>query len=136
MPAITGLIYLGLSVRDARRSASWYVELLDLETVREYVRPDGYVGEVLLRDPRSGLELGLIAHRDNSGEPFSEFRSGLDHGEFGVATRADLEAWVARLDDLQIPHSGIKDRSSAAMVTFRDPDNIQLEFYWRKNGVW
>ena len=85
MPAISGLIYLGLSVRDARRSAAWYRELFGMDTVREQLDEAGR-GEVLLREPTSGLLIGLLAHPGpgNEGEPFSEFRTGLDHAELGV----------------------------------------------------
>ncbi|MGI8763961.1 MAG: hypothetical protein ACR2LO_08140 [Ilumatobacteraceae bacterium] len=36
-------------------------------------------------------------------------------------------------DELGIPHSDVKelDYTPNAMLTFRDPDNIQLEFVWR-----
>jgi catechol 2,3-dioxygenase-like lactoylglutathione lyase family enzyme len=129
VPAITGLAYLGLSVRDARRSAGWYRELLGLETVREQLDEAGQ-GAVLLREPASGMLIGLVAHPGNDGEPFSEFRTGLDHAEFGVPSREALQAWVARLDELGVAHSGIKQAALGAMVTFRDPDNIQLELYW------
>jgi glyoxylase I family protein len=129
MPAMTGLVYLGLSVRDARRSASWYRDLFGLETVRERVDRVGR-GEVLLREPTSGLLIGLIAHPSNDGEPFSEFRTGLDHVELGVPSRDALEAWVERLDGLGVPHSGTKEAALGAMITLRDPDNIQLELYW------
>jgi glyoxylase I family protein len=32
-----------------------------------------------------------------------------------------------------VEHSGVKefDYTPNAMLTFRDPDNIQLEFFWR-----
>lgn len=129
VPAITGWVYLGLSVRDARRSAAWYRELLGLEALRERLDQAGR-GEVLLREPTSGVLIGLVAHPDNDGEPFSEFRTGLDHAELGVPSREALEAWVERLDELGVAHSGIKQAALGAMVTFRDPDNIQLELYW------
>ena len=63
---------------------------------------------------------------------FSEFRAGLDHLEFLVPQRSDLDTWASRLDDLGIGHSGVKQPSYTenAMLTFRDPDNIQLEFFW------
>jgi hypothetical protein len=50
-----------------------------------------------------------------------------------TARRDDLEEWAARLDELGIPHSGVKQPTYTqnAMLTFRDPDNIQLEFFWR-----
>ena len=130
MTKITGIGFLGLSVTQARRSADWYRQLLDLDEVRETVEDDGHVVEVLLRSAETGMQLGLIAHRGNPGDPFSEFHTGLDHVEFALERRRDLDGCVAHLERLGIEHSGIKDLGSAAMVTFRDPDNIQLEFYW------
>ena len=76
--------------------------------------------------------LGLLTHRTNQGDAFSEYRTGLDHLEFGVASRQELEAWKARLDDLGIKHSPIKERPTSLILTFRDPDNIQLEFFYTK----
>jgi len=35
---------------------------------------------VLLREATSGLVIGLSAHPGSDGEPFSEFRTGLDLG--------------------------------------------------------
>jgi catechol 2,3-dioxygenase-like lactoylglutathione lyase family enzyme len=131
MPDITGLYFVGLSVRDVGRSTAWYTEVLGLTTVQEAVDADRRHGGVVLRHPPSGLLIGLFAHRSNPGEPFSELRTGLDHLEFGVANRAELEAWAARLDALGVDRSPIKERPSACILTFRDPDNIQLEFYVR-----
>jgi catechol 2,3-dioxygenase-like lactoylglutathione lyase family enzyme len=67
--------------------------------------------------------------------PFSEFRTGLDHLEFFVPRRADLDQWAKHLDTLGAVHSGIKEPpyTANAMITFRDPDNIQLELFWRAN---
>lgn len=132
MPDITGLYYVGLSVRDIRRSMAWYVELLGLSIVLERIADDGRAGEVLLRHPGTGMLLGLLTHRAHQGDAFSEYRTGLDHLEFGVASRQELEAWKARLDDLGIAHSPIKERSTSLILTFRDPDNIQLEFFYLK----
>jgi glyoxylase I family protein len=79
------------------------------------------------------LVLCLVGHAKSTGEPFTEFRTGLDHLEFLVASRVDLDQWAERLDELGVPHSGVKnlDYTANAMLTFRDPDNIQLEFFWR-----
>jgi glyoxylase I family protein len=65
------------------------------------------------------------------GDAFSEFRIGLDHLEFFVPTRADLDDWASRLDSLDIEHSGVQTPSESmnAMLSFRDPDNIQLEVF-------
>ncbi len=130
MPDITGQV-VTLTVSDADRSAAWYCNLLGAEEASRYVQPDGHVELVCLAQPRSGVVLCLAAHGGDPGT-FSEFRAGLDHLEFLVAERSDLDAWAMRLDELGIRHSGVKQPgyTANAMLTFRDPDNIQLEFFW------
>jgi len=119
-------------VTDRDRSAIWYRQLLDMTVRRENVSPDGSVRDVCLVEPNTGLEICLVEYASGSREPFDEFRPGLDHLEFLVANRSDLDDWAARLDALGIPHSGVKEPSYTqnAMITFRDPDNVQLEFFW------
>jgi catechol 2,3-dioxygenase-like lactoylglutathione lyase family enzyme len=131
MPDITGQVVI-LTVTDAGRSAAWYCDLLGAEETGRYVRPDGHVALVSITEPGSGMELCLACHGADAGS-FSEFRAGLDHLEFLVPQRSDLDTWASRLDDLGIRHSGVKQPSHTAnaMLTFRDPDNIQLEFFWR-----
>ena len=121
-------MYLGLSVRDVRESAAWYRDLFGLEVEREKFRgPNDGLGwdEILLRDVDSGLLIGLLQHSQNDGEPFNEFRAGLDHVEFEVATMAELNDWRDRLDARGIAWSGARPH----LLTFRDPDNIQLELF-------
>jgi glyoxylase I family protein len=131
MPRIAGQVVI-LTVSDADQSAAWYCALLGMEETSRYAELDGHVALIHLVERRSGMELCLMDHRSGPGA-FDEFRIGLDHLEFLVPDRADLDAWVRRLDELGIDHSGVKAPSytSNAMVTFRDPDNIQLEFFWR-----
>ena len=133
MPSITGQIEVNLTVSDPRRSAAWYSDLFGMDTRYEFEGSDGYLTYVSLVEPLSGLILCLVGHKSNDGEPFSESRNGLDHLEFLVRDRRQLVQWLDRLDQLGIPHSGIKQPSHTpnAMLTFRDPDNIQLEFFWR-----
>lgn len=129
-PKLTGRIWVGLSVRDLPTSIDWYTRVLGFEKRSEASGWD--VGAAaILDDPDSSISIGLVAHHANAGDEFAEARTGLDHLEFDVPTRAALEAWMIRLDELGIPHSGLKERPSGnCMVTFRDPDNIQLEFYF------
>ena len=128
---ITGQLIVILTVTDLRRSAEWYRELFGARE-HVYVNADGVLAQVTLGEPASGLQLCLVSHREGPDEPFSELRPGLDHLEFLVPERADLDRWSERLDCLGIGHSGVKVPSytANAMLTFRDPDNIQLEFFW------
>jgi catechol-2,3-dioxygenase len=65
----------------------------------------------------------------DSTEPFNERRPGLDHLAFGCANRDELEAWEIRLNELGIPNGGIVDTPYYSALSFRDPDNIALEFF-------
>ncbi len=123
------VLYVGLSVRDARRSAEWYRRLFSMETVHENFAQAKWASdwdEVLLQHPDSGFQIGLIRHPGNRGGDFSEFQTGLDHLEFEVTSAEELAEWQHRLEALGIAHSGIKGH----ILTFRDPDNIQLDFFW------
>jgi glyoxylase I family protein len=131
--SITGYLSPTLTVTSLERSVSWYKQLLDLTTRREYEPDDKRQRDACLLETRTGLEICLVEYSGGPQEPFNEFTPGLDHLEFLVAERTDLDVWVERLDSLGIAHSGVKEPpyTRNAMITFRDPDNIQLEFFWR-----
>ncbi len=99
----------------------------------DYLPAGGHMRYICLVEPGSEFVLCLVGHASNPGEPFNEVRTGLDHLEFLVARHEELQEWADRLDQLGIAHSGVKSLSYTdnAMLTFRDPDNIQLEFFWR-----
>ena len=134
-PGITGIHHFSVTVRDIEASVAWYQRVFRADRVPmkfpHYEREDtGY--SVLLVEPRSGLAIGLHTNTGNDGEQFDEACTGLDHVGFNVASREDLEAWTARLDELGIDHSGIRTGDEPfpfATVVFRDPDNIQLELF-------
>jgi catechol 2,3-dioxygenase-like lactoylglutathione lyase family enzyme len=133
VPSLSGRLEVNLTVCDPAISAAWYSELLGLEVLYDYSAEDGRLHYVALIEPETRLVLCFVGHEGNSGEPFSEFHTGLDHLEFLVDHREDLDEWAERLHRLGIPHSGVKmlEYTQNAMLTFRDPDNIQLEFFWR-----
>lgn len=133
MPSITGRVEVNLTVRDPARSAAWYAELLGMRQLYEFVSPDDGMHYISLVEPDSELVLCLVGHAANPGGPFREVVTGLDHLEFLVDSREELSEWAQRLDALGIAHSGVKEppHTRNAMLTFRDPDEIQLEFFWR-----
>ena len=56
----------------------------------------------------------------------------MDNVALGVASREDLEAWTAWLDELGIEHSGIRTGDEPypfATCGVPRPDNIQLELF-------
>ena len=129
---ITGIHHLGLTVRDVDASAAWYEEVLGFRRVGEFRAPGGARRKVFLRHDGWQARLGLTQHRHGSQDAFDETRAGLDHLAFAVADHEELEAWAARLADAAVVHSPIAAANSvpgAAVLVFRDPDNIQLELF-------
>jgi glyoxylase I family protein len=128
MPSITGIHHLSVTVTDIERSVAWYKELLGLEQLMEEKHPDGGGYAVVLGKPDWSMCIGVHTHDANESERFHEARTGLDHVGFLVSSRAELDAWEARLAELSVEHSPITDADGYAVLVFRDPDNIQLEF--------
>ena len=73
--------------------------------------------------------VGLHQFPDGHSEAFDELRVGLDHLSFACTDRAELERWEARLDDLHVAYGGIVEAGYGSGLSFRDPDNIALEFF-------
>jgi glyoxylase I family protein len=132
-PGLTRIHHFSPTVSDLDASVAWYQRVFGMEplpvTFPHHEREEtGHA--VLLMDPASGVAIGLHTNRDNGGETFDESRTGLDHISFEVADHAALEAWVAKLDELGVEHTGVRDLTEPfaySTVVFRDPDNIQLE---------
>ncbi|OBK82209.1 VOC family protein [Mycobacterium sp. 1164985.4] len=134
-PGITGIHHISITVTDLEASLAWYQRLLAADRVPmkfpHYEREDTGYGELLI-EPRSGVVIGLHTNTGNDGNRFDEARTGLDHVALNVASRAELDAWTRRLDELGIEHSGVRAADEPfpfATVVFRDPDNIQLELF-------
>ena len=122
-PAIT---HVALTVTDLAASTRWYGRLFGVEPVLD--EDTGAFHHTVWQ--LGGTLVGLHLHQaTDRGERFSEFRPGLDHLAFGCANRSELESWQARLDELGIPHGGIVDAPYGSGLSFRDPDNIALEFF-------
>jgi glyoxylase I family protein len=58
-----------------------------------------------------------------------ELRPGLDHMGFSCADRDEVERMQARLADLGIEHGDVAEDHLGYALSFRDPDNIGLEFW-------
>jgi glyoxylase I family protein len=132
MPDLLGLHHLLLSVTDLSRSADWYERVFGLSPLKEFPADDQIHGKVVYLHRASGTMVGLVAHRQNQAEPFSEFRTGMDHAAFTVADRAALEVWQQRFESLGVTHSPIAPAIGGDVIVFRDPDNVQLQL-WAPN---
>ena len=123
IPAIT---HVAVTVSDLAASEAWYTKVLGVEPVLdEDTGPFRHIVYAL-----GGTLLGLHGFPElASSESFDEHRPGLDHLAFGCASRDELVAWAARLDELGVAHGDIVDAGYGSGLSFRDPDNIALELF-------
>jgi catechol-2,3-dioxygenase len=127
VPEFPTITHVALTVTSLERSVPWYAALFDSKPVLdEDTGPFHHVAWLL-----GGQTLvGIHQFPDPAGnEPFNEREIGLDHLAFACANRAELAEWEARLNDLGIAHGGIVDAPYGSGLSFRDPDNIALEFF-------
>lgn len=128
MPEFPTVGHVVITVSDLKVSVPWYQRLfggiepvLD-EDVGAFHHTAWALGPVL-------ISLHGFKPEHAQPGPASEFRPGLDHIAFQVANREELEGWGSRLEELGIEHGKILDAHYGSGMAFRDPDNIQLEFF-------
>lgn len=131
------LHHLAITVTDLDASVDWYASAFGVHPVLDVPHAGG-LGRVLADDGWQ-LMIALHRHESNDGRPFTETATGLDHGGFVVPTRADLELWQQHLEsngvqrsdraDRPLTQSPIVDEPYGSVLVFRDPDNVQLEFF-------
>jgi glyoxylase I family protein len=129
MPSINGASHVALTVRDMDASAEWYQRVFGWIVLRRFAPGEAGTPRVLLYDPASGFALGLCQPEDGSGDDFDHRRTGLDHFALGVADGAEMERWLAHLDELGVAHSPVRDVGLGTFVSFEDPDGIQFELW-------
>jgi catechol 2,3-dioxygenase-like lactoylglutathione lyase family enzyme len=127
MPELSGWSHVSFSVRDRDASVAFYTDVLGFKTLAVTDRPD-WLQTIMLHP--TGMCVAFQQHTGNSGEPFHYASTGLDHFGFGVGSLQELTEWMARFDELQVPHSPVRDTDLGQFVSFEDPDGIQLELYY------
>lgn len=127
--------HLRLTVTDIERSRKFYTELLGFDVAVEAPTSD---------DPKSDpsypvLWGGCLMAKGNyllglrpvaaKGDNFDENRVGLDHLSFHVESRSALNDAIRLLDERRVPRGDVRELESfgICVMSFRDPDNIQLE---------
>ena len=116
-----------LSVSDLDRAKAFYGDLLGF-AVQEV---DPQFGSMFYFMVGEAASVWVMRHAATPADDrFSEFRIGLDH----LAFTAPDEAWLRAMADRLIA-AGVATQGVETFVTgnlycaFRDPDNIQLEFW-------
>jgi glyoxylase I family protein len=127
--AFPGLQHVAITVSDLDASTQWYSRLFGADPVLDEDEEGGEFHHVVYALD-GGLLFGLHTHMGREAKDRAdERRTGLDHISFGLSGTAELEKWRDRLDELGIQHGGIKKAHYGSGVSFRDPDNIALEFF-------
>lgn len=119
-----GVHHLRLTVTDVERAREFYTSVLNFQVA--VTMPNGY----LLSNGSIFIGMGPAPAQAIPEDRFDENRVGLDHLSFSVSSRQALDEAARVLDERGIPNGGVKDLGAGFglyVLTFRDPDNIQLE---------
>jgi glyoxylase I family protein len=127
MATIAGGHHIALTVSDLDRSVPWYADLLGMQVVFE--GEDETVRFKVLAHAGSGWVLGLRQYAGKPADTFDEFRTGLDHFAFAVPNMDELRLWESELRQRDVTFTPTAETPIGSVVAFRDPDNIQLEFW-------
>ena len=126
MSTFPSIAHVAVTVRDLEVSVPWYTALFEAPPVLD--EDTGPFRHVVWMLGRTLLGLHQFPDTDTA-TPFSERRVGLDHVAFACTDRAELERWVTRLDALGIKHGAVNDAGYGSALSFRDPDELPLEFF-------
>ena len=125
MPAFPALAHVAVTVTDLAVSRPWYERLFGAPAVLDEDAGKFHHVVWLL----GGTLFGIHTHPEPVAGKFDERAPGLDHVAFGCANRGELEEWETKLNDLGVAHGGIVDAPYGSGLSFRDPDNLALEFF-------
>ena len=122
-----GVDHVILTVSDAERSLRFYRDVLGFSTT---VMKEGAQGSFYFRAGPAWVFV-VSSREATPGDRFSEHRIGLDHVAFGAPSREALDGFAQKLQAAGIATNGVEQYHATGnyYVAFRDPDNIQLE-YW------
>jgi glyoxylase I family protein len=140
--AVTSLHHVSIRVQDPDRSRAFYEKVLGLSFLELPVGPEtssawrGSPSEGTMLATQAGDTFVILApplEGTPDDDRFSEHRIGIDHLAFGVDDRATLEELVGRLRAEGVETAGVETDPvlNKEYVAFRDPDNVQWEFYMR-----
>ena len=128
---ILGLHHIKIPVSDLPRSRSWYERVFELEVLTEFRDDEDGVVRGVAYHSKGELALSL---RENA--PAARGIAGFDPFAIMLRGRLDVEYWARRLDELGVAHSPVINAPIGYIMSFDDPDGLQLRFYTlNENGA-
>lgn len=117
-----GIAHITLTVTNVLKTKRFYEELF--QTTFEMDNKNSFS---LLK---VNIPCWFVQWSQNLEDKFDEKRVGLDHVAFELKTISELEAVIQRLHEMKIANAGLQRFAGKyPYVAFRDPDNIQTEFF-------
>ncbi len=131
MPAFSKVSHISFSARDADASAQWWRDVFGMTEI-DRSEGEGWHGILLLHPPTATV-IEFQQHDSNQGEAFDPSRTGFDHLGFKVDHPDELGAWLEHFEGLGVVHTPTVEREYGSVLTFKDPDGIQFEMFFREH---
>jgi catechol 2,3-dioxygenase-like lactoylglutathione lyase family enzyme len=130
---VEGLHHIPFAVCDLEANLNWWTIAFGAERQREldHVDKRGNLTAYVVRVP--GLELPLLLRLDPN---VARSLAGTDLVCFAVATRADLEEWMAKLDSQNLAHSPVLRGYIGWQLAAVTPDRAMVKLYTREAHEW
>jgi glyoxylase I family protein len=122
-----GIAHATLTVNDVLKTKEFYEELFQLK-----INMDDDKSFSLLE---VGIPCWFTQWQPATNDRFDEKRVGLDHIAYKIESMEDLKVIEERLKEMKVQTAGIEYFDGKyPYVAFRDPDNIQTEFFIPKEA--
>lgn len=119
----SGIAHATLTVSDVARTKAFYEELFQTELAMDDKRSFSLL--------KVGIPCWFVQwDKQYPKDKFDEKRIGLDHLAFKLETLDELVEMIKRLKEMKVETKGLERFAGKyPYVCFRDPDNIQTEFF-------
>lgn len=125
VPQLCGVRAVKLPVRSIAASVAWYDRVFGYVVELEFPDDDGVVRGVA--GHLEGVPGTWLAMRE--APEVARAAAGWNFVNWAVEDRIQVEAWMARLDELGIDHSPLIDATVGWMLVCNDPDGHELHLY-------
>jgi glyoxylase I family protein len=130
IPKFSRVSHTSFSVTDAEATAQWWRDVFGFVDV-DRSHGDGWNGILLLHPPTATI-IEFQQHDANRGERFDPTRTGFDHLGFKVDDPGQLDEWQAHFARHGVTYTPVVHREYGSVLTFKDPDGIQFEMFFRQ----